>query len=244
MNHYNEVILKISELVANKQNKEAMKLVDEELAMPYVPKDIEEILLSYKEELTPPKALKASVLTEDDIEDHLFSNDPLLVASVIQYFHDSNIRKYIDIVRKFLKDETTENLLKNSILDILVQQKVEEPVEIIYMNGDKHSVIPAKTPRVLDPDNMNPTLTVIDDLMGSHDVSIRDVANQLLEIITLEAYPNELLNDHYNLALGLSLKANDMLGLPSTQEEVVRLYSSTDENGVKFLGLINEIIDK
>ena len=51
MNYYDELLSKLDELMDNKHYKEAEKLIDDELSMAYVPKDIESKLKEYKDEV-------------------------------------------------------------------------------------------------------------------------------------------------------------------------------------------------
>lgn len=128
MNYYDEILTKIEKLI-NDNKDEARKLVDDELAQPYIPRDAEEKLLKYKEELKESSLKKE--LSDEDIVEYLNDSKEkqLLAVSVLDR---KNLRDYIELCNNYLKGDGFINA-KVLLVDSLIRQEIGDD---IYLNKD------------------------------------------------------------------------------------------------------------
>lgn len=128
MNYYDEILLKIEKLI-NDNKEEARKLVENELSQPYIPKEVEEKLLNYKQELKESSIKKE--LSDEDIVEYLNGSKEkqLLAVSVLD---GKNLRDYIEICNEYLKGDGFINA-KVLLVDSLIRQEIGDD---IYLNKD------------------------------------------------------------------------------------------------------------
>ena len=100
--YYSEIILKIEELISNKQILEAKDLLGEELKVPYIPIDIETKLVELNKTVT-------SLLKENEnqkevsiekIEEFL-KGDAKQQLQAVSTLCDRNLRNHIDLIREY-----------------------------------------------------------------------------------------------------------------------------------------------
>lgn len=128
MNYYDEILLKIEKLI-NDKKEEARKLVENELLQPYIPREVEEKLLNYKQELKESSIKKE--LNDEDITEYLNASKEkqLLAVSVLD---GKNLRDYIEICNEYLKGDGFINA-KVLLVDSLIRQEIGDD---IYLNKD------------------------------------------------------------------------------------------------------------
>ena len=128
MNYYDEILLKIEKLI-NDNKEEARKLVENELLQPYIPREVEEKLLNYKQELKESSIKKE--LSDEDIAEYLNASKEkqLLAVSVLD---GKNLRDYIEICNEYLKGDGFINA-KVLLVDSLIRQEIGDD---IYLNKD------------------------------------------------------------------------------------------------------------
>lgn len=132
-NFYKELIGKIESHMGKQEYKEAFELLEEEFRMPYIPKEYEAILIplynTCKSELNASKKVRKSA-NEDDLEELL--NGSLDEAfQAVDYLKNSNIRKYLDIVENYLKDQP-HFLIRSLLIEALYEQSVSEEIALNY----------------------------------------------------------------------------------------------------------------
>lgn len=128
MNYYDEILAKIEKLIEEDKNK-ARALIEEELKQAYIPRDIEEKLLKYQDELKETFLKKE--LSDEDIIAYLKDSKEkqLLAVSVLDR---KNLREYIDICNDYLKGDGFINA-KVLLVDSLIRQEIGDD---IYLNKD------------------------------------------------------------------------------------------------------------
>ena len=131
MNYYDELLSKLDELMDNKHYKEAEKLIDDELSMAYVPKDIESKLKEYKDEVKV-YTFRSRSLNEEQIEEYLF-NDPEHQLRAVTELDKRNLRDLIDLCDKYLRSNGFINA-KVLLIDSLIRQQIDH--RFVYINND------------------------------------------------------------------------------------------------------------
>ena len=131
MNYYDELLSKLDELMDNKRYKEAEKLIDDELSMAYVPKDIESKLKEYKDEVKV-YTFRSRSLNDEQIEEYLF-NDPEHQLRAVTELDKRNLRDLIDLCDKYLRSNGFINA-KVLLIDSLIRQQIDH--RFVYINND------------------------------------------------------------------------------------------------------------
>lgn len=120
---YKEMIAELDELISSERYQEAMKKIELELSMPYVPYEVEEAL---KERLSEFKDTQAKKLSFDDetLEMMLKGNEKdALIA--IDYLREINIYRYLDLIQEVF-DTQSSHVVKVSLIDTLMKQNVTQ----------------------------------------------------------------------------------------------------------------------
>ena len=131
MNYYDELLSKLDELMDNNHYKEAEKLIDDELSMAYVPKDIESKLKEYKDEVKV-YTFRSRSLNDEQIEEYLF-NDPEHQLRAVTELDKRNLRDLIDLCDKYLRSNGFINA-KVLLIDSLIRQQIDH--RFVYINND------------------------------------------------------------------------------------------------------------
>ncbi|KAF5295741.1 hypothetical protein FQA39_LY12914 [Lamprigera yunnana] len=93
MNYYDEMINEIKELIKNQEFGKALKIIQTELDMPYIPNDIEKQLVAFQKELTANDVKNTRVnFSIDKIKEMLLSTDEVDQALVLQYIEELQLK--------------------------------------------------------------------------------------------------------------------------------------------------------
>ena len=121
MNYYEEILKEIKECIENKEYEQARRLIENELSVPYVPRDVErqlqELLNTVKEASFIPRSL-----TDEDIEKYLFM-DEVHQLMAVDGLNKRNLREYIDLCQKYLSSQGYINA-KVLLIDSLIRQEI------------------------------------------------------------------------------------------------------------------------
>lgn len=130
MNYYDELIENIDKLIKERDYDQAKSLIENELNLPYIPRDIEERLNNYLCEIkASTNGLK--LLTDDDLVAYLHSNSQKQLIAINE-LGKRNLRDYIDICYKYLKGNGHQNA-KALLIDSLIRQEIN--YEFAYVNN-------------------------------------------------------------------------------------------------------------
>ena len=121
MNYYDELIDKIKLLLREKNYEMAEKLIQDELSLPYVPKDIEEMLYNLKEQIV--KSTIPHRISDEEIEKHLFEGDIDHQLMAVNELNGKNLRQYIDLCQRYLDGNGFANA-KALLIDSLIRQEI------------------------------------------------------------------------------------------------------------------------
>ena len=136
MNYYEETLEKINKHLNNKEVDEALKIIERELEVPYLPKEFNDELIRLYNENRKAESFK---LDDDNLEDYLSSTkEKQLIA--VDYLNNKNLRDYIDICNKYLCSDGFINA-KVLLVDSLIRQEIGEDIKMTN-NGLEYNFIP------------------------------------------------------------------------------------------------------
>ena len=137
MNYYEETLLKIKEKIDKNELQEAIKLIENELDAPYLPKDFEEEIKRIYGEIRP--ANSAFSISEDDIGSFLRdSKEKQLLA--VDWLNKQNLRNYIYLCNEYLTSDAYINA-KVLLVDSLIRQEIGEEIRM-ENEGMEYEFIP------------------------------------------------------------------------------------------------------
>jgi len=145
MNYYEEVLAKINQLMEAEHYDEALKLIDLELSMPYVPKELETKLIDYRKEILSMVTKPNENNFSGELIFSLLENDNLSLdekIGLLQKLEKVNVRNYLTQVNQFLNSKN-KNELKTILIYLLANQEVDH--EFTYENNlQKVTINPKK----------------------------------------------------------------------------------------------------
>lgn len=131
MNYYEELIIKINDYIDNNELDIALRLINEELNMPYIPKDINnklnELLVSIKDK--DVDNYKSKVYDDQKLDD-LLGGDNLNQLLGVNILIEKNLRDYKDIIDNYLLNGNNKQA-KSLLIDALIRQEINDVYTII-----------------------------------------------------------------------------------------------------------------
>ena len=185
MNSYYDTILK---RVENEMKRgcfeEAMKLLEEELSMPYIPKEYEErIIAKYnlcRSQLRAQEKVRCS--TVEDIGDLLKGSIDEQFQAVEQ-LRKSNIRNHVDEVREALRTACND-WVKAFLIEALIEQSVSEEF-VMEREGLEYRFVPCALTLPGQSDGVNQAVSHLREWFENEDPSFLTFC---VETLMQEAY--------------------------------------------------------
>jgi hypothetical protein len=236
---YDVMILYLNSLIASNDKEKALKLVKEELAMPYIPGDYEEKFkeiyreLSYKE-----KESKDFTLSIDQIKniletyDDAIYEDKLSIIRAIIEMSKLNIREFIDSIEVFFK-RNLRNTYKVMVVDALRSQGVNWNFD--FVNGDESTNInPLTSENVLESEVYSNIKSLLEETIGKQNPNLLSLATENLMLYLSEIYPKTVKSKEYNfIAYCVHTYSARMYGLEVSEDELALIYKIDKNNKEK-----------
>lgn len=137
MSYYDDLIKKIDSLIQEKNYQEASSLINKELSMPYVPRDIESMLSNKLKNI--PISNETKSMQDEDIVLYL-KGDETKQLRAIEELNRRNLRDYIDICNEYLKSDSYINA-KVLLIESLLRQEISEEITM-SQDGVEYTFIP------------------------------------------------------------------------------------------------------
>lgn len=136
MDYYTSIIEEVKKLMKDEQVDDAFKILQEELAMPYIPKDSEDQLVELYNQCTHVRNAKApaKTLNIDQVEELLHGSLDEQYAAV-DLLASSNVRKHLDIIEAYLKDDP-HYLIRSMLIEVLIDQQINDEMITRYEGMD------------------------------------------------------------------------------------------------------------
>ena len=167
-NYYQKLLEQIDLLIQQENYQEAKKTVDEELARPYVPRDVLTVLQDHHDNLDVLlKKEKPLIMVNPDNLYGMLMSDSQKALSAIRSLKYANIRNYLFQIAGILKDSEIPHLIKVLLLEEMISQKVEDPFEF-ERGGKTVTVVPELLPLVADQPVFNEVMEALDKLLDKN----------------------------------------------------------------------------
>ena len=195
---YDIMIIYLNSLINVGEKEKALKLVKEELSMPYIPMNFEDKFLEiYKEIAYIEKAGKEYNLSREKIEEILcVEEDKNLIILAIVELCKLNIRDFFNSIREFFKRDV-KTVYKVMLVDAMRGQGVAN--EFVLVNkGMEYKVVPSFCENVLESKPYVDIGKIIEDKVGSKDINVCSNALENLMLYLSDIYPNNVEEEEYN----------------------------------------------
>lgn len=210
-NYYDEIYSKIEELYQAGDYSKATILLEDELNMPYIPKDFESRLLKLKSDYQSSHSFSKKSLNDEEIEDYL-NGDSLKQLVAVNYLDTTNLRDYLDLIRAYLMSDGDINA-KVLLISSLINQDINEELTVLK-DGLEITFIPRYCESVEISDGYEAGKTFLNDVIANDNPSLYNMA---LEMLTNICFIN------------LPLSLDSVEGLIYAKSIVVYLYDCFED---------------
>lgn len=233
---YDIMIIYLHSLVNTNQKEKALKLVKEELSMPYIPMDFEDKFIEiYKEVAYVEREAKEYNLSRDKIEEIMCcEEDKNLIILAIVELCKLNIRDFFPCIREFFKREV-KNIYKVMLIDAMRGQGVND--EFVLVNkGIENNVIPLYSENVLESKAYIYIRKILEDKIGNKEVSISSNVLENLMLYLSDVYPSSLDESEYdNIACALHYYVSKMYDESLQLDYFTSIYNINNNECEKYL---------
>lgn len=158
MDYYKELVSNIEKAIESADYDKASKLIDDELSLPYVPKDVLERLREFKENI-PAEDINRT-LSEEEIREYLKGNEYRQLVAVEQ-LNKLNLREYYDLCNEYLKSDGFINA-KVLLIESLVRQEISDEYTMLK-DGMLFNFIPRYVMLPEESEGYNTALKILSD---------------------------------------------------------------------------------
>lgn len=181
----------------------ALTTLNEELSMPYIEDNYEQVLnnlydevVAQKQEYLIEQGVYNKELTEEKIADILTNEaDYNELLTVVMKLNDFNIRKILDVLDSFLQEDRSP-ILKTFILEVMIKQQISSTLLVVKDNLE-YEFIPIANQLVFQNLNYIRTRDLLEDHLAKVP-SYLAMANDILDMVAYILYPNEIDIDEVN----------------------------------------------
>jgi hypothetical protein len=215
---YDELKKELEKLVAEQNFTEAWQIIQEELKMPYIPRDFEQFLQNLQQEilakLPDDHIIRAtrSQLGMEEIAAKLLSENLIDRTLAIQSLKNINVRPLLPVIQQYLLNPTFGNDTKTLILLILADQQITDKIKL-EKNGQIFELVPTSLNTQSLFDFFEEVKTKIQIVIGDKNPSITKNAQNFTLIFLMNRYPqlDDLASE--NLVAAMIKTAYEALGL-------------------------------
>lgn len=196
-NFYKKVSETINKLILENNYFEALKLIEEELAMPYIPRSFENELCGFQNTINEKlykentKTLSFSAIIDLFYDEE---KDLLVKINVSEQLNNFNLKKEVDEIFKILNNDKINYFLKIEIIKVLINQKIDFNFKLTNFNNQLIIFNPIKLKLFVDSDFYLNNVIFINETFLKY-ISLKESSLNMLEMI----YYNLFLLDEKNI---------------------------------------------
>ena len=242
--YYDITALYVSILTSLDEDELAIKVLEEELEMPYIPYKYEVQFNASYDELLKKRMANNKVhspfdlLSDEELMNALLitkdNNDLIILLSQLE---TRNIRRFMNLLEDFLISESIKQNAKTIILELLKAQDVNKVVKV----RNKDNIIDvdiSKMPNVLEQDEIEIILNKVNEIENNDDPNYLLYAQDVLFSYSGYIYPELLNNKNVNdLSCAISLYVDSLFNKEEDFESKAIIYNAS-------LSEVNKIFDE
>lgn len=209
-NYYDELMEKIEQLISQNQLDEANKLIEIELALPYVPNVYEQKLINIQKQIKPETKTTKAFFSKDEIIDiflkHQNEHSNQFLLEVAQMIINYQWLDYVQEIQQIFNQKQLANNLKATIYNCLSLQNLNYDFQI-----DQVQLNPFINKTVFETDFAATNFDQLENINLS-EPNLISIAKQLLIIYLLNLFPKSMNLESKMIANDLIVIARLMLG--------------------------------
>jgi hypothetical protein len=247
-NYYWLIRFKIEALIEQDLLEAALKVVEEELKMPYIPKDYVEYFQTLGSQLNNQVKLKQkkdyfkNLSNEEFAELLLKEKDQTNLLVLVEQFSQRNARPLLDVVKRFAALDDVANYIKMALFEILHDQSIDEEIKLINKK-EQFIVNPAKIEPLFNQELFKKSIKMIDDFELSLTISQKEISYELLISYLADAFPIKINNQSYaSLVAATLLMSSEMLSIPNNHQAIMHYTGASEELVKAYLQQLKLII--
>ena len=249
-NYYDIIAIYVTILMELEEDDLAIKVLEEELEMPYIPYKYEVQFNASYDELLKKRMANNKVhsaydlLTDDELKNALLStvdnNEFIILLSQLE---TRNIRRFLDILEDFLVNDKIKQNAKTIILELLKLQDVNKTIKVKNFNKIIEINL-GELPNVLEQNEISLILDKINTCEDNDDLNYINYAQDILFSYVGSIYPVLLREEQINnIACAISLYVDSLFNIESVSfEEKVNKYNASLNETNKLFDYISEIM--
>lgn len=190
-NYYDQCMKEIKECMEQGDMSAALKLVQQELEMPYVPEPYFSQLQDYLNDIVVDTRPRSQFFeTVEAIEEALQGNESLQQKAILS-LERMNLRSHVEWCEDVLSNAMIADWIKKQILLFMMEQEMNHSFEV-FLDGD---LIPINIGSLKHPQSgtvYETCLMELQDALESDNPSMLIMCVGELDFIALESFPHEL----------------------------------------------------
>lgn len=192
MNYYKEISQEINTLINDGKYQQALEKINQELSMPYIPANYEEVFLEYKKQcLSYLRKDNRVILDDNQVKDFLFSNNIDQMYLALDYLAKSNIRNYMDLIQHYLLWDDKDDMVAYLLIQALHNQDINKEL-IISKNRQQIKFNPDKCHNLENNYWLNVLSDTLNDVIGNDDISAYNIIHQYIVETYIHLYPIDI----------------------------------------------------
>lgn len=214
--------------------EEAIDTLVEELSMPYIPfeyesrlNDLYDEILLLKQEANAVYERRQKILSNKEMELYLekgLSEDTAMMA--IEQLAGMNIRKFLPMIRTFLRNPQRSSLEKSLILELLKEQEVDEVLEI-HKRDHIIEVNPIYLENVMESLAYESVGALLEGVLEQENPSLFAMCIEFLEFYLYDWYPMlEVIEDYEALAAAIHYYIATLSGIEEDSVDLCYRYGA------------------
>ena len=190
-NYYDDLIREIKKNIELECYDLASEMIEDELAMPYVPSKVLQQLESLRKEIKPflVKSKPMTVLDEQQVREYLVS-DGEKPYQALRFLKNANIRNYLEVIQDYLFDKSADRMIVSLLIELCSEQGVREALSY-WHNGERQIVIPAEVTEIYKEEQFTECWYRLEEILGSKNPSFLNICRQVLVQFAHLHYPRK-----------------------------------------------------
>ncbi len=240
LNYYDELIDQIKELISNHNYNGALIKINDELMMPYIPRQVEEVLTTLlqevNEKIREQKSSETTVWTLEKISDILSNpSDEGTQLLAFQYLKDQNLRQILPVIRQYFLNKKVTDFAKIYLLYLLKKQEITEIFEVKKTNVIFH-LNPSQIIQYKENEQVKTIIKLLDKWVYNDNPSLYNTCLYLLETYYYNLYPYFLENNEEKaLTIAIIYQGHRMYGEEIIIQDLAEQFTVQVEIVKKYL---------
>jgi hypothetical protein len=188
INYYQTIVNHIEKLIESNDFIGASKIIEEELSMPYVPKDVLMKLQQLHElcKFNLSEEKKSEILSPEKVYEYL-KHGSSKAYKALETLSIANIRNYLEVIKDLLVDNAVNRVLKSLLIEQLQIQQINSIINFTIDN-QVYSIIPSKIPSPLSQPNYQVINKRLESIVESNPSFLQQCQMILINVI-YDNYP-------------------------------------------------------